>query len=196
MNFNKSRRDERGATLVEAAIAYGVLFLALFAVVEFGLMFKDWLSVSQATREGARAGATFGDDLSTDIKVLDGVEGAMAAHGWSPGDEVRIFRANNPSGSESTLYTYSPSFDCSDPTNVFPPGDCCNWSPCPEQFRTNYAVPGWDPRDRDVTAPVTDRIGVEIEMTHAWITGFIGNGTVDLSTTTDFQLEPKFFEAP
>ena len=196
MNLRKSKRDERGATLVEAAIAYGVLFLALFAVVEFGLMFKDWLSVSQATREGARAGATFGDDLSTDIKVLDGIENAMVPHGWSAGDEARIFRANSPTPSESTLYTYSPGFDCSDPTNVFPPGDCCDWSPCPELFRSNYQVPGWDPRDRDVTAPVTDRIGVEIEMTHAWITGFIGNGTVDLSTTTDFQLEPKFFEAP
>jgi hypothetical protein len=197
MSFRKSSRErERGATLVEAAVSYGILFLALFAVVEFGMVFKDWLSVSQATREGARAGATFGDDLSTDIKVLDGVEDALVPHGWSAGDEVRVFRANNPSGSESQLYTYSPGFDCSDPTNIFPPGDCCDWSPCPELNRTLYQVPGWDPRDRDITAPITDRIGVSIDMTHAWITGFIGTGTIDLSTTTDFQLEPQFFEAP
>ncbi|MGD2061312.1 MAG: pilus assembly protein [Acidimicrobiia bacterium] len=197
MNFRTSGRDkERGATLVEAAISYGILFLALFAVVEFGLVFKDWLSVSQATREGARAGATFGDDLSSDIKVLDGVEGALVPQGWSPGDQVRIFRANNPSPSESTVYTYSPGFDCSDPDSMFPPGDCCDWSPCPEQHRDNYQVPAWDPRDRDVTAPITDRIGVSIQLTHDWITGFIGSGTIDLSTTTDFQLEPQFFEAP
>jgi hypothetical protein len=196
MRFRTSRDKERGATLVEAAVSYGLLFLALFAVVEFGMVFKDWLSVSQATREGARAGATFGDDLSTDIQVLDGVEDAMGAHGWSAGDQVRIFRANNPNINEAQLYTYSPSFDCSDPTNIFPPGDCCDWSPCPELHRTLYTVPGWDPRDRDITAPVTDRIGVNIQMTHEWLTGFIGTGTIDLSTTTDFQLEPQFFEAP
>lgn len=195
MNFRTAGGNkERGATLVEAAVAYSLLFLALFAVVEFGMVFKDWLSVSQATREGARAGATFGNDLSADIKVLDGVESALVPQGWAAGDEVRIFRANSPSASESQLYTYSPNFDCSDPTNVFPPGDCCDWSPCPEQFRTNYTVPGWDPRDRDVTAPNTDRIGVTIELSHEWITGFIGSGAVDLSTTTDFQLEPQFFE--
>ena len=194
---NRIRRDrERGATLVEAAISYGVLFLALFAVVEFGLAFKDWLSVSQATREGARAGATFGQDLSADILVLDGVEEALLPQGLKAGDQVRIFRANNPAPSESTMYSYSPSFDCSDPTSIFPPGDCCNWSPCPEFGRTNYQVPAWNPQDRDITAPVTDRIGVSIQFTHDWLTGFIGTGALNLSTTTDFQLEPQFFEAP
>jgi hypothetical protein len=197
MNFRKTGNNkERGATLVESAIAFGLFFLVFFAIVEFGLVFKDWLSVSQATREGARAGATFGDDLSSDIKVLDGVESALLPQGWASGDEVRIFRANNPNVSESTLYTYSPSFDCSDPTGIFPPGDCCNWAPCPEFGRTNYTLPAWAPPDRDVTAPITDRIGVTIELHHEWLTGFIGDGTLDLTTTTDFQLEPQFFEAP
>jgi len=196
MNLKTKRDNERGATLVEAAISYSLLFLALFAIVEFGLAFKDWLSVSQATREGARAGATFGDDLSSDIKVLDDIEDALVVHGWSAGDEVVIFRANNPNINESTTYSYSPGFDCSDPDNMFPPGDCCDWSPCPEDHRDNYQVPNWDPRDRDVTAPVTDRIGVSIQLSHDWLTGFIGSGTLDVTATTDFQLEPQFFEAP
>jgi hypothetical protein len=185
---------DRGATLVEAAIAYGVLFLALFAVVEFGLAFKDWLSVSHATREGARAGATFGDDLSADILVLDGVEDSLLPQGLKAGDQVRIFRANNPSPSESTTYSYAPNFDCSDPMSMFPPGDCCNWSPCPEFGRLNYSIPGWSPQDRDITAPITDRIGVSIQFTHRWITGFIGTGTLNFTATTDFQLEPQLFD--
>lgn len=190
------KKEERGATLVEAAISYSLLFLALFAIVEFGLAFKDWLSVSHATREGARAGATYGDDLSADILVLDGIEGILLPQGWKAGDEVTIFRANNPTLSTSQTYTYSPSFDCSDPTNIFPPGDCCDWSPCPEFGRVNYSVPAWNPQTRDITAPLTDRIGVTIEFAHDWITGFIGTGTLDFSTTTDFQLEPQLFEAP
>ena len=61
--------EERGATIVEAAIVYGLLFMAMFAIVEFGLAAKDWLSVSHAAREGARAGATYGDDPRADIQI-------------------------------------------------------------------------------------------------------------------------------
>jgi len=68
--MTSERRDDRGATLVEAALVYALLFLALFAVVEFGLAFKDWLSVSHAAREGARAGATYGDDPRSNIAIL------------------------------------------------------------------------------------------------------------------------------
>lgn len=187
------RKKERGATLVEAAISYSLLFLALFAVVEFGLAFKDWLSVSHAAREGARAGATFGDDPSSDILVLDGVEDTLLPMGMKAGDQVTIFRANNPSPSESETYTYDPGYDC---TNAPPLEGCCDWNPCPEFGRVNYQIPGWDPTTRDITAPITDRIGVTIDFTHPWITGFIGTGNLDFSTTTDFQLEPQLFAAP
>lgn len=178
---------------MESAIVFSLMFLTLFAILEFGLAFKDWLSVSHATREGARAGATFGDDPSSDIKVLDGVEATLGPMGLAAGDRVRIFRANSPSPSESQIYAYAPSFDCSDPMGMFPAGDCCDWSPCPEFGRTNYTVPGWDPTTRDITAPVTDRIGVEIQFTHNWVTGFFGS-TLDLTTVTDFQIEPQLFE--
>lgn len=184
------RGNERGATLVEAAISYSLLFLCLFAVVEFGMAFKDWLSVSHSTREAARAGATFGDDPSSDILVLDGIEDTLAIHGLKSGDQVRVFRANNPSASASQVYSYSPGFDCSNQPAL---EGCCDWSPCPEFGRVLYQVPGWNPSTRDITAPGTDRIGVEISFTHDWITGFIGTGTLDFTTVTDFQLEPQLF---
>ncbi len=186
------RRDERGATLVEAAFVYGLLFLTLFAIIEFGLAFKDWLSVSHAARDGARAGATFGNDPTADILVLDGVENTLGPLGLSPGDEVRIFRANNPSPLESQTYVYTPNFDCS---NSPPLSGCCDWSPCPEFGRASYTVPGWDPTTRDITAPGTDRIGVEVEFTHNWVTGFFAD-TTDVTAVTDFQLEPRLFEGP
>lgn len=187
----KQRRDsERGATLVEAAIVYGLLFLTVFAVVEFGMAFKDWLSVSHAARQGARAGATLGDDLSADILVLRGVQDTLVPIGMEAGDEVRIFRANNPGPSET--YTFAPGTDCS---NAPPLSGCCDWTPCPELGRTTYALPGWDPSTRDVSAPETDRIGVEIQFQHDYITGLFGD-TLDFTTITDFQLEPQVFDAP
>ncbi len=194
--MRQDQNNDRGATLVEAAIAYGLLFLTLFAVVEFGLAFKDWLSVSHASRAGARAGATFGDDPSTDILVLREVEGTLAPIGLDPGDKVRIFEASL--GGESTTYTYAPGTECGTavlwtgtPSTL--PG-CCDWTPCPELGRPLYEDPFWLPADRDITAPVTDRIGVEVQFTHTWATGFFGT-TTDFTTSTDFQIEPQLFES-
>lgn len=45
---------ERGAAAVEAAIILPMVLLIFFAIVEFGLVFKDWLGVVSATRAGAR----------------------------------------------------------------------------------------------------------------------------------------------
>lgn len=180
---------ERGATLVEAAIVYGLLFLTLFAIVEFGLAFKDWLSVSHAAREGARAGATYGDDPTADIQILRDVERTLDPAGiLDPGLQVRIFDASP--GGAGTTYTYSPNYDCS---NAPPLVDCCDWTPCPEPFRTLYVVPNWNPASRDISAPQTDRIGVEVEYTHQWLTRFFLS-TSDFTVATDFQIEPQVFD--
>jgi hypothetical protein len=195
--MKKSRDRERGATLVEAAIAYGLLFLAIFAVVEFGLAFKDWLSVSHASRDGARAGATFGDNPNADILILREAEGTLAPIGLNDGDRVRVYRANGPSPSFSNPYTYRPGTGCDiAPGYTGPPlAGCCDWSPCPEVGRDVYVEPIWEPQCRDISAPITDRIGVEIAYSHAWATGFFGT-TTDFTTATEFQIEPQIFDNP
>lgn len=183
-------REERGATLVEASIAYGLLFIALFAVLEFGLAFKDYLSVSHAAREGARAGATFGSEPNADIQILRNVESTLGPVGLDDGDRVRVYKANPPS--IGTTYTYRPGTGCGSTVSPALP-DCCDWSPCPEPGRTTYSTPTWDPLSRDISAPVTDRVGVRIAFTHQWVTGFWAS-TTDFSTETDFQIEPQLFD--
>jgi Flp pilus assembly pilin Flp len=182
-------RNERGATIVEAAIVYGLLFLALFAVIEFGLGFKNWLSVSHAAREGARAGATYGSNPRADIQILNDVAGTLAAASIADGLVVRIFEP----GGQSTTYTYSPPGDCSDnsPGNILV--GCCEWTPCPEPFRDSYTVPNWNPANRDDSAPFTDRIAVEVQFTHVWVTGFF-SPDADFTTVTDFAIEPQVFD--
>ncbi|MGI9611115.1 MAG: TadE/TadG family type IV pilus assembly protein [Acidimicrobiia bacterium] len=182
----KRRRDpERGATLVEAALVYPLLFLAIFAVVEFGFAFKDWLSVSHAAREGARAGATYGADPSADMLVLRDVEATLETAAIGAGTRVRVF---DPIGGLSTTYTFSPGTGCTD----IPA--CCDWTPCPDPFRpSSYVPPNWSPVTRDISAPFTDRIGVEVQFTHIWLTNFFF-GTTDFTTATDFQIEPQIFD--
>lgn len=190
--MTRERRDERGATLVEAAFVYALLFLALFAIVEFGLAFKDWLSVSHAAREGARAGATYGDDPTADIQILRDVERTLAPAGIANGMNVRVFNAESPGFEED--YTYTPGSDCSDNSPGSTLVGCCDWTPCPEPFRDTYSVPGWDPASRDVEAPDLDRIGVEVQFTHQWLTNYFVPSS-DFTTATDFQIEPQVFSS-
>jgi len=184
------KRKEHGATVVEAAIVYGLFFLALFAVLEFGLAFKNWLSVSHAAREGARAGATYGDDPRADIQILRGVAATLAPASITEDLRVRIFEP----GGESTIYAYEPGWDGSDNSPGKVLVGSCDWKPCPEPFRDSYLTPNWDPADRDISAPTTDRIAVEVQFTHNWITGIFTPAT-DFTTTTDFQIEPQVFES-
>lgn len=51
------RRSERGANLVEAALVVPILILILAGVVDLGRAFYNYISLANAAREGARAGA-------------------------------------------------------------------------------------------------------------------------------------------
>lgn len=176
-----TEKRERGATLVEAAIVYPLLFLAIFAVVEFGLAFKDYLSVSHAARDGARAGATFGDDPRADILILRDVGESLATAAIDDGIVVRVF--DPVSGGAFTDYTYELGY-----------GDGCDWNPCPDPDKPSppYDEPNWAPASRDVEAPFTDRLAVEVTFTHEWLTGFFWD-TTNFVVEADFQIEPQVF---
>jgi Flp pilus assembly protein TadG len=57
MRESRRRDSQRGAALVEAAIIIPVLFLIVFAVIDFGNVFYQYISVRQGVREGAREAA-------------------------------------------------------------------------------------------------------------------------------------------
>jgi Flp pilus assembly protein TadG len=168
---------EAGATLVEAAVTMMLVISIVFAIAEFGLAFRSWLTVSHGAREGARAGATFADNASADIEVLANIEQALVGMETVDTQWVRVY---NDATGVGTTYTF---------TGTAP----CRWSPCPDPDLTGYTVPVWNPDSRDVTAPFTDRIGVEIAYTHTWVTGFFRE-TSDFSATVVFQIEPQVFQ--
>jgi Flp pilus assembly protein TadG len=50
-------RSERGQSLTEFALALPILALLLFAVIQFGIVFNNYVTLVDATRAGARKGA-------------------------------------------------------------------------------------------------------------------------------------------
>jgi Flp pilus assembly protein TadG len=47
-------RSERGQSLTEFALALPILALLLFAVIQFGIVFNNYVTLTDATRAGAR----------------------------------------------------------------------------------------------------------------------------------------------
>ena len=60
-----SARNERGAVAAEFALLLPVLLTILFAIIEFGMIMYGRELVTNATREGARAGITQGPPKMT-----------------------------------------------------------------------------------------------------------------------------------
>jgi len=55
----RRRRARAGTSIVEATIVLPLLLLLVFAIAEFGVSFTRWNSLTNAVREGARAGVVF-----------------------------------------------------------------------------------------------------------------------------------------
>lgn len=56
---NKLRRRKAGTSVVEMALVLPLLLMLMFAIGEFGIMFTQYQTLINATREGARTGVLF-----------------------------------------------------------------------------------------------------------------------------------------
>jgi len=66
--FKKIIEDRRGQALVELALILPLLILLLMGTIEFGRIFHSYLIITNASREGARAGIIGKTD--TEIRTL------------------------------------------------------------------------------------------------------------------------------
>ena len=62
-------RNRRGAALVEFAIVAILLFMLIFAIIDFGLALHDYLALSQVAREAARSYGLGGSTARVDSVV-------------------------------------------------------------------------------------------------------------------------------
>jgi len=53
------KRHQRGTSVVEMAIVLPLLLILIFAIGEFGMMYTQWQSLTNAAREGARIGVVW-----------------------------------------------------------------------------------------------------------------------------------------
>ena len=184
-------KRERGAALVEAAVVLPILLLVVIAILELGLAFKDYLTVSYLSREGTRIGALAGDDQHADCAILRGIGELATPKDLERVDEVQIFRANQSTGAQIPGNTNVASYVVGrDPT-------ICSVPANPTIDGWSFSTVTWPPTSRQTVVGSTplDIIGVRVILTRNWITGFgpfRGDSTIDESTIT--RLEPEVFE--
>jgi Flp pilus assembly protein TadG len=101
-----SLRSERGQAMTELALILPVLALLLFGIVQFGIVFHQYITVTDAVRAGARKAVVSRHDGSPAAtaeaavrKAADGLDGAKLAvtvsapAGWAPGEDVKVCAA-------------------------------------------------------------------------------------------------------
>ena len=175
---------EDGAALVEFALIATLLFTILFGIIEFGLAFRDWLSVTSSTREGARVASAAGNDPDADCFILDAMTGPLLAIPTDDADtfKVTIYKANDDGSMAGPMQVYVAKNDGT-PLDL----DCDkDWT------RQSGTYP---PDMRGVASDNLDTIGVRIDFTHEWVTGFF---PADGDWTDDaiMRMEPKSFVGP
>jgi Flp pilus assembly protein TadG len=65
----KSLNSQKGATLVEFALIASLLFLLLFAIIEFGIYLFNKQVITNASREGARFGIVSKEERMTEEEI-------------------------------------------------------------------------------------------------------------------------------
>jgi hypothetical protein len=180
----RRKGNEKGSTLIEFSLIFAFLMMIALGAYEYGMAFRDWLSVTVATREGGRVAASAANNGDADCVILEAATGALQSFQTGEVDFVHIYKSDiNGSYPGSNSYTriYRPSTP-SDLDLVVCQGS--TW------FATNLGS-NWDPADRVNATGTADWIGVRIEFEHTWQTNFLWwNGTVDWDDDAVFRMEP------
>jgi Flp pilus assembly protein TadG len=187
---------ERGQSLVEFSMIVPLFLLLLLGLLELGFAFDHLITLSYASREGARTGSALasgsklGDCTQVDEYVVSAVQRVLDSPG-SPvaghlGDvtEIRIYRAD-AAGNETSA------------ANVWTPGTGPSVDGEPLKFtETAYH---WAPCTRSNATSNPDSIGVSVSYTYRAVTplasllrlfGGAGWATLPMSDRTVMALNP------
>ena len=97
------KRKERGQTFVEFALALPVLLVLLFGIIQFGIAFHSYITITDATRAGARKAAVSASlpasqrtgavvtAVRNSAQNLDQAKlAASVSSSWAPGADVTV----------------------------------------------------------------------------------------------------------
>jgi Flp pilus assembly protein TadG len=101
MKNSPNIRAEQGQTMAEFACVLPILVTLLFAIIQFGIVFNNYVTLTDAARRGARTAAISRDDVDPAATCEDKVRSGAAdltssaltvtcTSTWQPGDDVQV----------------------------------------------------------------------------------------------------------
>lgn len=187
--------------MVEGAFIMVPFVLVILAILEFGLAFKDYLTVANTTRAGARVASAVANDGTGDWHVVQAMKQASAAMPASSIDYIVVYEAASfdqtvpPGACASGVPSSVSGARC----NVYTAADFAaletSFGTCTDHGVDTASTPGPDrfycPRARKVSeADPPDFVGVYVKAEHSFITGMFGS-VLDLTDTTVLRIEPR-----
>jgi Flp pilus assembly protein TadG len=190
MSSQRRSSREQGTALVEFALVAPVLILLVFGAIEYGMFFKDYLTVSNTTRTGARVGSAAGSSADADYQILQAVKSAATAlpGGANSIEQISIYKATSTGGGPtSTCQTTS---SAADKCNTY---TASAFSQPSSKFGCGAGSLDsiWCPTTRqDSQAVGPDYIGVRVKTTHGFMTKLFGTSRV-IGDSVVMRIEPK-----
>lgn len=215
MNTNARRataaprlRNDRGVALVEATFVAPVLLVLFAGMLEYGLVFRDYLTVNDAAANGARVGAIQGPDTTVtgdtaDQAIITSIRDDLAGIRYTAIDRIVVFRAGPP-GAGSPLAQVpagcktgtAPRGDTAAKCNIYTSyeGFIAAQTPDPDHFTcggSHTVACGWDPVRRVDGPKLADieYLGVYIKLQRPMVTGLFGR-SLTLEAANIVRLEP------
>ncbi len=102
---SKRLQGDGGAALIEGALVSMPFFILIFGMLDFGILMKDYLSVSNTTRVGVRSASVVADDSNADFFILDAVERASVGLNRTKIERIVIWHATGEDDSPSSTCT-------------------------------------------------------------------------------------------
>ena len=119
MTYWRRRRKEgdKGAALVEFSLLIGVLLMIALGAFEYGMVFRDWLSVSVASREGGRVAASAANYGDADCVILEATSGALQSLESGDITQVHINRSDATGSYPGTNSSYTRRYRPANPSD-------------------------------------------------------------------------------
>lgn len=188
-------RGERGAAVTEFVLIAPVLVLLVAAVLEFGLAFRDNMTMSNALRSGARVGSNAGRERLADYTILKAVEAAMAEVPTSQIQRIIVYKADTANSAvPSSCLSVTPPGGVTGVCNVYNPaslslpesefsGTTCSAS-APDRW--------WCPVSRQSQQALgADYLGVWMEIEYDYVTHLFPGDGLTLRDRAIMRLEPR-----
>ena len=94
------RRSERGASLIETALVLPLLLLLVGGIVDFGFAFNNYITITNAAREGARYASRFPNDADG---ILNAAKQEATNFGVILTDDELTISPDPPGGAGTTI---------------------------------------------------------------------------------------------